>query len=107
MNFSFDQTNTNGPTRMNLFLMRPKSGHVLEIYTRRRNVDFHYGFCCAVVFAGAAVQFLEGFRHRIDSTNGREWSEPSDFGFQLREGFTFEIRPQAEWMPCSGTQGEV
>jgi hypothetical protein len=107
MNFSFDQTNTNGPTRMNLFLLRTKSGHVLEIYTRRRNVDFHYGYCRAVLFAGATVQFLEGFRCRIDSTTGREWSEPGDFGLQLREGFTFQIRLQAPWMSCRGTYGEV
>lgn len=107
MNSSPDQTNTNGPTRMNLFLLRPKSGHVLEIYTRRRNVDFHYGFCRAVLFADSAVQFLEGFRHRIDSTTGREWSEPSsDSGLHLREGFTFELRPQADWMSCGARRLE-
>lgn len=107
MNSSPDQTNADGPTRMNLFLLRPKSGHVLEIYTRRRNVDFHFGFCRAAIFFGAAVQFLEGFRRRSDPTTGREWSEPSNFGLQLREGFSFEVRPQVDWMSCGGTHGKV
>lgn len=104
---SFDQTNTNSPTRMNLFLLRPKSGHVLEIYTRRRNVDFHYGFCRAVLFAGAMVQFIGGFRRRSDATTGREWSEPGEFGLQPREEHTFELRLQAPWMFCRGTQEAV
>jgi hypothetical protein len=107
MNSSPNRNSTSGPSRMNLFCMRTKPGRVLEIYTRLRGVDFHYGFCRAVVFADSAVQFLEGFRRRSDAKTGREWSEPSDFGLQLQEGFTFEIRLQADWMSCSGTQGAV
>jgi hypothetical protein len=102
MKSSGNQTNTSGsgPTRMNLLLLRPKSGCVLEIYTRRHGVDLHYGFCRGVIFAYSTVQFIDSFRRRSDVKTGHEWSESCEFGPEAYEGLSFEFRQQAQWMSC-------
>lgn len=79
--------------KLESYLLRPEPGLVVEIFIRRGQMEFHFGFCREVLHMGEYLAFIRSFRRASNVGLTGFWPELHDFGVQRNCQFTFACVP--------------
>lgn len=91
---------------MDLPLVVPEPGMVIEFYVRSGRFDFLVGFCRGLIFSGKYVIFVGAFRRGSDPAMSCYWAEPYNYGTYAANRFVFGFVPESDWMTQLRPEGE-